>query len=203
MFMMLSPWLARESTWLVAQQKTRFILMRQSIFPNKDRWAAWLSDPDAGTCGFGCMAIAQADTAAEITAAANRYPGRIDVKDRLMLNAEHLPATVGAMLASHNAILHIADLVAFQRTGFANLCANFVQAMQKMRSGQLEICQSLADLGAVQHQSQMFGFDMFPARFQAMVHRSVQTNLVAKAACGNTRLRCMFRLGYLMHGVLR
>lgn len=110
----------------------------------------------------------------------------------LMMCAEHLPATVGALLAGNDAILHIADFIAFRRTGFANLRAKLVQAMQKMRTGQLKICRSLADLGTVQHQAQMFGFDVLAAGFQAMVHRGLQANLVAQAARRYASLRGMF-----------
>jgi len=38
----------------------------------------------------------------------------------------------------------------------------------------------------------MFGFDMLTAGFQTMVHRGLQTKLVAKAARGNTSLPGMF-----------
>jgi len=155
-------------------------LARQLILPSKDLLAAWLSGQAAGTCWVLCKAVAQADKTIAVIAANNRELGRMTpAAPCLMLCAEHLPATVGALLAGHNAIFHIADLIAFGCTGFANLRTKLVQAMQKMRAGQLKIGRSLADLGTVQHQAQMFGFDVLAAGFQAMVHRGLQTNLVA------------------------
>lgn len=61
-----------------------------------------------------------------------------------------------------------------------------------MRAGQLKIGRSLADLGTVQHQAQMFGFDVLTAGFQTMVHRGLQTNLVAQATRRYASLRGMF-----------
>ncbi len=70
-----------------------------------------------------------------------------------MLSAKHLPATVGALLAGHNTILHTADFIAFRRAGFAYFRTKCVEVMQKMRAGQLKIGRRLANLGAVQHQA--------------------------------------------------
>jgi len=69
----------------------------------------------------------------------------------LMLSAEHLPATVGAFLAGHDTVVHIADFIAFGRAGFADLRAKLVKAMLKMRAGKLKISRSLADFGAAHH----------------------------------------------------
>jgi hypothetical protein len=44
----------------------------------------------------------------------------------LMMCAEHLPTAIGALLTGDDAILHIADLIAFRRAGFANFRAKLV-----------------------------------------------------------------------------
>lgn len=47
----------------------------------------------------------------------------------LMSGAEHLPAAVRAFLTGDDAIVHIADFIAFRSAGFADLGTKFVQAM--------------------------------------------------------------------------
>jgi hypothetical protein len=47
----------------------------------------------------------------------------------LVLSDEHLPTTVGALLAGSNAILHLANLIAFRCAGFTNLRTKLMQAM--------------------------------------------------------------------------
>jgi hypothetical protein len=59
-------------------------------------------------------------------------------------------------------------------------------------TGQLKVSRGLAYLGAVQHQSQMFGFDVLAAGFQAMVHRGLQTNLMTNTARCDTGFSGMF-----------
>lgn len=88
-----------------------------------------------------------------------------------MLRTQHLPTTVGACLAGLDAIFHMADFVAFSGAGFADFGAKLIQAIQEMRAGQLKIGRCLANFGAVQHQAQMFGFDMLSAGFNTMIHR--------------------------------
>jgi hypothetical protein len=71
-----------------------------------------------------------------------------------------------------------------------------------MRACELKICRRLTDFGAVHHQSQMFGFDMFTARFQTVVHGGLQANLMAIATSVYTGLHGMVGLGMLMHGII-
>jgi hypothetical protein len=56
-----------------------------------------------------------------------------------MLSNEHLPATVGACLASNHTLFHIANLVAFGSTSFADFRTNLMKTGQEMRAGELKI----------------------------------------------------------------
>lgn len=47
----------------------------------------------------------------------------------------------------------------------------------------------------------MLGFNMFAARFQAVVHGGLQANLMTKATSFYTGLRGVFGVGWLMHGI--
>jgi hypothetical protein len=56
-----------------------------------------------------------------------------------MLSNEHLPATVGACLASNHTLFHIANLVAFGSTSFADFRTKLMKTGQEMRAGELKI----------------------------------------------------------------
>jgi hypothetical protein len=88
-----------------------------------------------------------------------------------MLGTEHLPTTIGAFLAGLDASIHMANFIAFSSAGFADFSAKLIQTIQEMRAGQLKIGRCLANFGAVQHQAQMFRFDMLSAGFNTMIHR--------------------------------
>ncbi|WP_198482300.1 hypothetical protein [Methylotuvimicrobium alcaliphilum] len=121
----------------------------------------------------------------------------------LMLSAYHFPATVGTCLTRFNTFVHIADFLAIGCARFANLGANFVEAMLETRATQLEIRRGLANLGTVHHQTEMFGLDVLSAGFQAMIHSGLQANLMATRTSLYAGLHSGIGVGRLMHGVLQ
>jgi len=48
----------------------------------------------------------------------------------------------------------------------------------------------------------MFGLNMLATRFQAVVHRGMQANLMAGATSFYTGLRGVFGVGWVMHRIL-
>jgi hypothetical protein len=125
-----------------------------------------------------------------------------------VLHSCHLPATFGAGSAGRDTVVHVADLLAIQRAGFADFSANLTNTMLEMRAAQLEIGRGLADLGAVHQESEMRCQDVFPAGLKAVVHRGLQTDLMAVAASINTGLHGVFGhfgafgMGWVIHGIL-
>jgi len=67
--------------------------------------------------------------------------------------------------------------------------------MRKLRTAELKIGRRLANLGAVHQEAEVFGFNMFAAGLQAVVHRGCQTDLMAVATSLDTGLRGVFRGG--------
>jgi len=125
-----------------------------------------------------------------------------------MLHAHHLPTTLGAGSAGFDTVIHVADLLAIRRAGFADFGANLAKTMLEMRATQLEISRCLADLGAVHQESEMFCLDVLSSGLKAVVHGGLQAGLMAVATSINTGLHGVFRhfgsfgLGWVIHGIL-
>ena len=100
---------------------------------------------------------------------------------------------LSAQSAGLDTIIHIADLLTIHRTGFADFGANLAKTMLEMRATKLEIGRGLAHLGAVHHESEMFCLDVLSYGLKAVVHGSLQADLMAIATSINTGLHGVFR----------
>lgn len=78
-------------------------------------------------------------------------------------------------------------------TCVAHLRANGAQFGTEYRIAQLEISRCFAQLGAVHHQGKVSLFDMLSSDLQAMIHRRLNTAVVALGAGIDTRLRYFLR----------
>lgn len=67
--------------------------------------------------------------------------------------------------------------------------------MLETRATQLEICRGLANLGAVHHQTKVFGLDVLSAGFQAVVHSGLQANLMTTRTSFYASLHGGFSVG--------
>ena len=125
-----------------------------------------------------------------------------------MLHSCHLPTTLGAGSAGRDTVIHIADLLAIRRAGFADFGANLAKTMLEMRATQLEISRGLTDFGAVHQESEMFCLDVLASGLKAVVHGGLQTGLMAVATRINTGLHGVFRhfgafgMGWVVHVIL-
>jgi hypothetical protein len=72
--------------------------------------------------------------------------------------------------------------------GFTHISAKTAVFCGKFRTGQLQVCRSLANLRAVDHQPEMARFYVLTAGFKAMVHGGLQANLIALRAGVNAGL---------------
>lgn len=97
----------------------------------------------------------------------------------LVLGASHLAADFRAFATGLDAIVHTSHLFTALGARIADIRANRTLLLIEGRTAQHEIAGGLAYLGAVDHQTKMRGFDIFPARIKAMCHRCMQTGVVA------------------------
>lgn len=66
-------------------------------------------------------------------------------------HACHLLAAFGALAASRDAFLHIADTFAVHRTGLADFGADFTSTAMEAGVAQHEVGRQLADFGTIHH----------------------------------------------------
>jgi hypothetical protein len=104
----------------------------------------------------------------------------------------------GTLAAHPGAVFHAVNLLATLGAGVTHVGADPADLFAKSRTAQHEIGRGLADLGAVHHQPEMAGLDVFAPRLQAMVHRFMQASLMTPIACVNTRLN--FGIVSVSHG---
>ncbi|HTJ54879.1 MAG TPA: hypothetical protein VL380_05635, partial [Nitrosospira sp.] len=109
----------------------------------------------------------------------------------------HFTAVPGTLAAHPGAVFHAVNLLATLGAGVAHVGADPADLFAKSRTAQHEIGRGLADLGAVHHQPEMVGLDVLATRLQAMVHRFMQTGLMASITCVYARLH--FGVGSVSH----
>ena len=112
-----------------------------------------------------------------------------------MLSARHLPATLGTVSTCLDAFVHTTDLLANQRTCLANFGTDLANTTMKMRTTELKIGRCLTDLGAVNHETKVFCFNVFSAGLKAMVHGGLQADLMAMTTSFYTGLHGLFSVG--------
>jgi len=121
---------------------------------------------------------------------------------RLVMGASHFPATPGAVSTGLDAFIHSADPLAIRRACLADFGADLAKTMLKMRAAELKVGRCLADLGTVHHQTEVFRLDVLSAGIEAMVHGSLQTDLMATATSFYAGLHGMFSVGRFVHRIL-
>ncbi len=72
----------------------------------------------------------------------------------------------------------------------------------KMRTTELKIGRCLADLGAVNHDTEVFCFNVLSAGLEAVVHGGLQADLMTMATSLYTGLHGLISVGWVFHGVL-
>jgi hypothetical protein len=77
--------------------------------------------------------------------------------------------------------------------------------MRKSRTAELEVGRHLAYLGAIHHQTEVLRFDMLSTGTETVVHRGLQTNLMARgtslyAGLHGTFLHGVFAHSAFLHG---
>ena len=117
----------------------------------------------------------------------------------MTIHSRHLPTTLRAAEADLDAFIHVSDLFAILRTCFAHLCTDFAYALVKGGTAKHEISRHLAELCAIQHEPEVFRFDMLAAGFQTVVHRHLQAGSVALCARFNTALHILVHCGGMGH----
>jgi hypothetical protein len=111
----------------------------------------------------------------------NQNLAYLDHKTRfgLVLNAGHFPAALGTSLACLDTFIHTADLLAIHRACLTDFGADCAKMMRKLRTAELEVGRHLAYLCAVHHQTEVLCFDMLSTGIKTVIHRSLQTDLIA------------------------
>jgi len=72
----------------------------------------------------------------------------------------------------------------------------------KMRTTELKIGRCLTDLGAVNHETEVFCFNVLSAGLQAVVHGGLQADLMAMATSLYTGLHGLISVGWVIHCAL-
>ena len=119
-----------------------------------------------------------------------------------MLNVRHFPATLGAVSAGLHTFIHAADLFTILCTGLTDFGTDLANTMLKMRVTELKINRGLANLGAIDHESEVICFNMLSTCLKAMVHGSLQADLMAIATSFYTGLHGVFSVSWVIHGIL-
>jgi hypothetical protein len=91
----------------------------------------------------------------------------------------HLAAAFSAVFTGLDALIHTADHSAICGAGFADFGADCASPAMETGIAEHEVSRSLADFGAVDHQTKVLRFNVFAPGIQAVVHRGLQTNLMA------------------------
>jgi len=121
---------------------------------------------------------------------------------RLVLGAGHFPATLCAISACLNAFIHAIEFLTAQCACLTDFGANLANTTMKSRVNEQKIGRCLADLGAADHETEMFCFNMLSASLEAVVHGACQADLMTMAARLDTGLHGVFRggMGLMFHG---
>ena len=114
---------------------------------------------------------------------------------RLVLRARHFPATLGAISTCLNTFIHAAEFLAAQCACLTDFGANLANATMKRRVNELKIGRCLADLGAADHETEVFCFNMLSAGLEAVIHGGLQADLMAMTASLYTGLHGGFSVG--------
>lgn len=101
----------------------------------------------------------------------------------LMRCARHLATAFSAMPTGLDAIVHPANLLTALGARFADFCADAANPLMEPSAARHEVRRRLANLGAVHHQPEVFGLDVFTAHRQTVRHRHLQARAVALLAC--------------------
>lgn len=101
----------------------------------------------------------------------------------------HRFAMFRALPADAHALIHVADLLAAIGTSPAHFSAGSAYCGMQRRFAEHEVHRSLAQLGAIDHQAEMFGLDVFSALLEAVSHCHVQTGFMACPACRDAILQ--------------
>jgi hypothetical protein len=121
---------------------------------------------------------------------------------RFMLSAGHFPATFGTFLTGFDAVIHTADLLAAQRTCLTDFGTDLAKTMRKFGATELQISRCLADLGAADHETEVFRLDVLSAGLEAVVHCGLQADLMTMTTSLYTGLHGVFSMSWLFHEIL-
>jgi hypothetical protein len=100
-------------------------------------------------------------------------------------------AMLGAFSACLGAIFHSFQLIAAFRTGVANLGTYSTHLSVIVGITQHEIGGRLTNLGAIHHEPEMGGLDVFAACFQTVIHGGLQAHTVTVIAGIDTGLHVL------------
>ena len=119
-----------------------------------------------------------------------------------MLGISHLSATLGAFATGLNAFFHAVEFLAALRACFTDFGANLANSTMKRGVAELKIGRCLAYLGAADHETEVFCFNMLSAGLEAMIHGGLQADLMAMTTSLYTGLHGVFRggMGLMFHG---
>lgn len=106
-----------------------------------------------------------------------------------MCHVRHGLTGLRALTTSTHALFHVAYTFTAIGARLANLCANCAHYSVKIRSRQHEPGAHEADVGTIEHQAQMTGFDMFPPHLKTMRSGHLKANVMTAAASGDALLR--------------
>jgi hypothetical protein len=104
----------------------------------------------------------------------------------------HLPTTLGTGSTRLDAFIHIANFFAIVSTSLADFRAHFAKTMLKVRVTELKIDGGLTDFGTIHHEAKMRCFNVFPTYFKAVIHSSLQANMMAMVTSFYTILHSVF-----------
>jgi hypothetical protein len=100
----------------------------------------------------------------------------------------HSATASRAIPASLFAISHSIQACTAFGAGCTHISTKAAVLCAKFRAGQLQVCRSLANLGAIDHQPEMLRFYVLTAGFKTMLHSGLQANLIALRAGVNAGL---------------
>ena len=112
-----------------------------------------------------------------------------------MLGAGHFSATLCAISTCLNAFIHAIEFLAAQRACLTDFGANLTNTTMKRRATELKIGRCLADLGAADHETEVFCFNMLSACLEAVIHGRLQADLMAMTTSLYTGLHGLSDVG--------
>jgi hypothetical protein len=100
----------------------------------------------------------------------------------------HSTTTCRAIPATFFAISHSIQAGTALGAGFTHISTKAAVFFDKFRTGKLQVCRSLANLCAIDHESEMARFYVLTAGFKTMLHGGLQASLIALRASVNAGL---------------